>query len=139
MRCVLLASLLVSSLPAVARSQSLLDGPRVTPGATRTPSYVEAHSERVLRALIVFSPPAAADDLDGGLQARRLDDHLRLGRSGEVGARSVGFGLGAFSGAIGLTAHAPPPFARLFDGQVHLGPAILDGSAMGAALGGRFR
>jgi hypothetical protein len=36
-----------------------------------------------------------------------------------------------------LSAHAPRPFRVIFDGPVHVGPAIFDGGGMGAGIAGR--
>ena len=46
--------------------------------------------------------------------------------------------LAMFGVATVLSAHAPRPFRILFDGPVHLGPAIFDGGGMGAGIAGKI-
>jgi hypothetical protein len=131
-----------------------------------TPDFVEFHSARVQNDLLLFQPsligitpairsgntarltgpppkkelhffaPAkAADDLE----VRRDRDKLLLFRGPQPQGAAVGLGVAMFGATTLLAAHAPKPVRFLFDGPVHLGPAIFDGGGMGAGIGGRAR
>jgi hypothetical protein len=101
----------------------------------REPSYVEEHSQRVARALLHFDQ---SERMAAPIDAMRERDRLRLYgvTPGSPGAN--GFGAALFSATIVAAAHAPRPLRRIFDGRLHIGPAILDGGATGAGAGARF-
>jgi len=163
--------------PAAAQPRALprRDG-AIIDSATRTvvvvaapawnaPSFVEFHSARVERDLMLFKPtligirpagPARNAALfdrspakkqlrffvpaEGGdsLEVRRDRDRLVLFRGPQSQGGAVAIGLGMFAATTILSAHAPRPLRVLFDARVHLGPAIFDGGGMGAGLAGRF-
>jgi hypothetical protein len=136
----------------------------VAPLANASPSFVEFHSARVENDLMMFKPtlvgitPAgAARNADliapspakkrtrflvaaqGGdvLEVRRDRDRLVLFRGPQPQGAAVGIGLAMFGATTILAAHAPRPLRALFDGPVHLGPAIFDGGGMGAGIAAR--
>jgi hypothetical protein len=137
----------------------------VAPLANASPSFVEFHSARVENDLMMFKPtlvgitpagPARNADLiaaspvkkkqmrflvaaQGGdvLEVRRDRDRLVLFRGPQPQGAAVGIGLAMFGATTILAAHAPRPLRVLFDGPVHLGPAIFDGGGMGAGIAGR--
>ena len=134
--------------------------PPTVPAAT----FVEFHSARVENDLMLFKPtligispagsarhaelfahspakkqirflvPAEAGD---ALEVRRDGDRLVLFRGPQAQGAAVGLGLVMFAATTILSAHAPRPLRVLFDGPVHLGPAIFDGGGMGAGIAGR--
>jgi hypothetical protein len=101
------------------------------PTPRRWPSYVEAHSRRVQHDLLFF-------DHGYTLEEVRRRDALRLygPTPGSDGAGELGAAV--FATAVVAAAHAPPPLRRLFDGRLHVGPAILYGGGVGAGAGGHF-
>jgi hypothetical protein len=133
----------------------------VPPLATVSPTFVEFHSARVENDLILFQPtlvgitpagsargaglftpspakreirfwvPAEGGD---GLEVRRDRDRLVLFRGPQPQGAAVGTGLAMFLSATFWSAHAPRALRILFDGPVHLGPAIFDGGGMGAGI-----
>jgi hypothetical protein len=128
------------------------------------PTFVEFHSARVENDLMLFAPtrvgiapagrsrvpellgtaPAqhemhffvAAEAADA-LDLRRDRDRLLLFRGPQPQGASVALGLAMFTATTVLSAHLPRPLRILFDGPVHLGPAIFDGGGMGAGIAGR--
>lgn len=134
------------------------------PQAKSIKTFVDFHSSRVENDLMLFQPTLvgippvgrarnaetfsrprtkprkwflanakAADEL----ALRRDRDRLLLFRGPQAQGGAIGIGLAMFAAATMLSAHAPPPFRILFDGPVHLGPAIFDGGGMGAGIAGR--
>jgi len=83
---------------------------------------------------ITFLAPAEGGD---ALEVRRDRDRLVLFRGPEVQGAAVAVGLAMFTAATILSAHAPRPLRGVFDGPVHVGPAIFDGGGMGAGIAGR--
>lgn len=79
-----------------------------------------------------FVPVRSSDDLE----MRRDRDRLLLFREPQPGG-GMGLGVMMFGAMTVLSAHAPGAFRALFDGPVHLGPAIFDGGGMGAGIAGR--
>jgi hypothetical protein len=137
----------------------------VAPLADGAATFVDFHSARVAHDLMLFKPtlvgitpagPARNDALfarspakkqlrffvpaEGGdaLEVRRDRDRLVLFRGPQAQGQAVAIGLAMFGASTVLSAHAPRPLRVLFDGPVHVGPAIFDGGGMGAGVGGRF-
>jgi hypothetical protein len=136
----------------------------VAPLLSLQATFVEFHSARVEHDLLLFKPtlvgiapvgaarkaalfapspakkeirflvPAEGGD---GLEVRRDRDRLVLFRGPQPQGAAVGLGLAMFAATTILSAHAPRPLRLLFDGPVHLGPAIFDGGGMGAGIAGR--
>jgi hypothetical protein len=82
-----------------------------------------------------FLAPAEAGD---ALEVRRDRDRLVLFRGPQSQGASVAIGLAMFIATTISSAHAPRPLRVVFDGPVHLGPAIFDGGGMGAGIAGRL-
>lgn len=80
-----------------------------------------------------FVPAETANDLE----VRRERDRLLLFRGPQPQGAAVALGLAMFGAMTVLSAHAPRAFRIVFDGPVHLGPAIFDGGGMGAGIAGR--
>ena len=137
----------------------------VAPLGESAATFLDFHSARVAHDLILFKPtlvgitpaglarnaalfarsPAKKElrffiPAEGGdaLEVRRARDRLVLFRGPQAQGPAVAIGLAMFGASTILSAHAPPPLRVLFDGPVHLGPAIFDGGGMGAGVGGRF-
>ncbi len=126
---------------------------------------VEFHSARVEKDLLLFKPTmlgitpagpgrnadlvarppskrkarffAPAAEVADDLEVRRDRDRLLLFRDPQPQGSSLGLGLAMFGATTVLSAHAPAPFRAVFDGPVHLGPAVFDGGGMGAGVAGR--
>ncbi len=125
-------------------------------------TFIAFHSARVRNDLMLFSPtlvgvaPAgrqrdaeafratgkrkwfattarAADELE----LRREQDRLLLFRGPQPRAGAIGIGLAMFGATTVLAAHLPRPLRVIFDGPVHLGPAIFPGGGMGAGIAAR--
>src|SRR5437868_481389 len=64
-------------------------------------------------------------------------DRLLLFRGTQPQGSSIAIGVGMFAAATLGSAHAPRFLRVVFDGPVHLGPAIFDGGGMGAGVAGR--
>jgi hypothetical protein len=139
--------------------------PDVAPLVTVSTTFVQFHSARVENDLMLFKPtlvglPAPAHartaelfarsspkkkeirffvpaDSADGLEVRRDRDHLLLFRGPQPQGGAIGVGLAMFGAATLLSAHAPRALRVIFDGPVHLGPAIFDGGGMGAGIAGR--
>jgi len=90
----------------------------------RPPAKREAH---------YFTPIKVADDLE----VRRERDRLLLFNTPHPQGASIGVGLAMFGAVTILAAHAPGALRAIFDGPVHLGPAVFDGGGMGAGIAGR--
>jgi hypothetical protein len=135
----------------------------VAPPLTDPATFVELHSARVEHDLMLFKPtlvgmtPAGparnallerapakrqvrffvpAESADG-LEVRRDRDRLVLFRGPQAQGTAVATGLAMFVATTILSAHAPRAVRALFDGPIHLGPAIFDGGGMGAGIAGR--
>ena len=76
-------------------------------------------------------------EVEDPLAVMRDRDHLRWLR-GETPSqdRWAAIGLSMFVGTTFATAHAPGPLRWLFDGPVHVGPALFQGGGMGASVAG---
>jgi hypothetical protein len=139
--------------------------PPAAPLAT-APTFVELHSARVENDLLLFSPARVATlavhtreaelfakppdakpplrlftpvNVVDPLEVRRDRDKMLEFRGPQPAqGGSVALGAAMFGAATVLSAHAPRPVRVVFDGPVHLGPAIFDGGGMGAGLAGRF-
>jgi hypothetical protein len=130
------------------------------------PTFVELHSARVENDLMLFSPahvatmPVHTRDAElfakppekkppmrlftplavvDPLEVRRDRDKMLLFRGAQPSqGGAVGLGAAMFGATTILSAHAPRPVRVVFDGPVHLGPAIFDGGGMGAGIAGRL-
>jgi hypothetical protein len=123
-------------------------------------TFVEVHSARVENDLLLFKPtlvgvaPSGAPRLASaaakkaprffapvktaeGLDIRRERDRLLLLRGPQDPSSALALGAAMFAATTFLSAHAPRPLRTVFDGPIHLGPAIFDGGGMGAVIGGR--
>jgi hypothetical protein len=137
----------------------------VAPASTVRATFVESHSARVENDLMLFKPtligiapigqsrnaelvssapkkksfrflaPAEAGD---ALEVRRDRDRLVLFRGPQSQGGAVAVGLAMFIATTVSSAHAPRPLRVMFDGPVHIGPAIFDGGGMGAGIAGRL-
>ncbi|MCU1280328.1 MAG: hypothetical protein JWM53_3874 [bacterium] len=105
----------------------------ISPATTRNRNADLIARAPVKKEVRFFSPVESAD----GLEVRRERDRLVLFRGPQPQGAAVGVGLAMFGATTILSAHAPRPIRVLFDGPVHLGPAIFDGGGMGAGIGGR--
>jgi hypothetical protein len=127
-------------------------------------TFVDSHSARVENDLMLFkligiAPIGAsrsaelvrtapkkesfrflAPAVEGGdaLEVRRDRDRLILFRGPQSQGGAVAVGLAMFIATTISSAHAPRPLRVMFDGPVHLGPAIFDGGGMGAGIAGRL-
>jgi hypothetical protein len=99
----------------------------------RPPNYFAAHNDMVQRAFLKFST-VQAPQVDRLQTLRERDRLLIFG----VNDTQVGYGVVLFGAVTVLAAHAPAPLRALFDGPVHLGPAVFDQGGIGAGIGGRF-
>ena len=148
----------------IVASAALIAPPPLAPLVT-APSFVAFHSARVENDLLLFqpahviTPPVHTRDGElfatppkkkppmrlftpvnvvDALEVRRDRDKLLLFRGPPPPqGGSVGLGAAMFGVTTILSAHAPRPLRVLFDGPVHLGPAIFDGGGMGAGISGR--
>ena len=64
-------------------------------------------------------------------------DRLVLFRGPQHQGATFALGMAMFGATTILSAHVPRPLRVIFDGPVHLGPAIFDGGGMGAGIAGR--
>ena len=136
----------------------------VPPQPTASGTFVEFHSARVENDLMLFKPTLVGIAPEGSarnaallahpptkpkvrffvpaeggdpLEVRRDRDRLVLFRGPQSQGGSIAVGLGMFAATTILSAHLPRPLRVLFDGPVHLGPAVFDGGGMGAGIAGR--
>ena len=100
------------------------------------PSFVELHSRMVMHAFLRFSPERGIEQQQNALEVLRDRDRLAL--FGAPNQSQAGYGVALFSAVTILAAHAPGRLRALFDGPVHLGPAVFDGGGLGAGVGGRI-
>ena len=129
-------------------------------------SFVELHSARVEHDLLLFKPTLVGIAPVGAARKAERCSRLRRRRRrfgfsfrpraatasrcvatatascsfaghSPQGARGRDSALAMFAATTILSAHAPRPLRILFDGPVHLGPAIFDGGGMGAGIAGR--
>ena len=104
----------------------------VAPSArARTPELFA--SGPVKKETRFYTPAKVTDDLE----VRREHDRVLLFRGPQPQGASVGLGLAMFGAMTLLSAHAPRSLRIVFDGPVHLGPAVFDGGGMGAGIAGR--
>jgi len=99
----------------------------------RAPTYFDVHNAMVQHAFLKFST-VKAPQIDR-LETLRERDRLLLFGAHDTQA---GYGAALFGAFTVFAAHAPGPLRPLFDGPVHLGPAVFDQGGMGACIGGRF-
>lgn len=101
------------------------------------PPDLALRSARVLRSLLLFQTARSHEEQADRLAGLRARDRLQL----VVEATPQAGGLGAvIMGAMcAAAAHAPRGVRRVFEGPVHLGPAVFDSGGLGAGIGGRFR
>jgi hypothetical protein len=102
------------------------------------PSYIQSHSERVMRDMLFFAEPDGAAEQQFPLERLRALERLRLLRERRALSSSLEMGAALFGAATVIAAHAPPVLRAMVDGKLHLGPAIFDGGGMGIGLGGRW-
>jgi hypothetical protein len=123
-------------------------------------TFVEFHSARVENDLMLFKPalvgvaPSGAARLAAtapkkaprffapaetaeALDVRRERDRLLLLRGPQDPSSALALGAAVFAATTFLSAHAPRPLRIVFDGPIHVGPAIFDGGGMGAGIAGR--
>jgi hypothetical protein len=100
----------------------------------RQPSYLAAHNHLVQHAFLKFST-VQAPQID---RLETLRDRDRLQLFGVANDAQAGYGVALFGAVTILAAHAPGPLRAIFDGRVHLGPAVFMDGGMGAGIGGRF-
>ena len=146
-------------------ANSALVTPPLVPLVT-APTFVEVHSARVANDLLLFSPARIVTlavhtrdaelfaappkerppmrlftpvNVVDPLEVRRERDKMLLFRGSQPAqGGSVALGVAMFGAATILSAHAPRALRVVFDGPVHLGPAIFDGGGMGAGVAGRL-
>jgi hypothetical protein len=148
----------------VGKGANLDAAPLPLPPLATSPTFVEVHSARVEHDLMLFQPtlvglppPARAREAAlfatppvkkpvrffapsrsaDELAVRRERDKLLLFRAPQPQGAAVGVGLAMFGATTLLSAHAPRPLRIIFDGPIHLGPAVFDGGGMGAGIAGR--
>jgi hypothetical protein len=159
----LVASMALQAPPVKDEPTNIIAAPPL-PSLQVSATFVESHTARVENDLMLFQPtligippfmrsrnsellsgptkehtlrffaPVQAED---GLAVLRERDKLLLFRGPQPQGAAVGIGVAMFGAATLLSAHAPRPFRVLFDGPVHLGPAIFDGGGMGAGIAAR--
>jgi hypothetical protein len=120
--------LLLLTLATSARAQSDL---KLSP-----PSSFSEHNRRVERAFLRFATRQTPERERNRLELMRDRDRLLLFQ--DRSTDQTGYGIALFGVVTVLAAHAPPPLRRLFEGPVHLGPAIFDPGGMGAGIGVHF-
>jgi hypothetical protein len=103
----------------------------------KAPSYVQAKNALVQHAFLRFRSAEAFEQQQNRLELLRERDRLQL--FGVVqNEGNAGYGVAMFAAVTILAAHAPSFLRPLFDGPVHLGPAVFDNGGMGAGIGGCF-
>jgi hypothetical protein len=112
-------------LASIARGQTTLAKARHRQ-AEAAPSFIAFHTARVQHDLMVFHP-----DYPGLVMKLRL-----LFRDTNRQTSSTALGLGLFAVTTVMSAHLPDPLRVMFDGPMHLGPAIFDDGGMGAGIAG---
>jgi hypothetical protein len=101
------------------------------------PSYFQSHNAQVQRAFLRFRTAQEFELQQNRVELAREHDRLQLFGVSKNDVYSA-YGAAMFAATTLFAAHAPA-FARvLFDGPVHLGPAVFDNGGMGAGIGGRF-
>lgn len=153
--------------PTLAEAVERGDGARLDAASLAAPprldlpkTFVEFHSARVEKDLLLFKPtlvgvapsgvtPRAATATTSAprffapaegaemLDIRRERDRLLLFRGPQDPSSALALGAALFAATTLLSAHAPRPLRILFDGPIHLGPAIFDGGGMGGGVAGR--
>jgi hypothetical protein len=134
---------------------------KVSPSLSVPPSFFDRHATLVKHDLLLFheslvglnpslpnqraptelpSPsfvqPAKTDDL---LELARRRDRLLLFRPKPPIGASLATGVSLFAASLIASAHAPRPLRGLFDGSIHLGPAVFDSGGIGMGVGGTLR
>jgi hypothetical protein len=102
----------------------------------RPPSYVEEHNHLVQRSFLRFAAVDSPERAPNRLETLRDRDRLLLFH--QTNNLQTGYGAALFGAATVFSAHAPPRLRPIFDGPVHVGPALFDLGGMGAGIGGRF-
>ena len=103
----------------------------------RDVSYFEARNEAVIRSFLVFKSAQPVEREQNLVQLSRERDELLFGGRTQS-MQSGALGSAVMGAAVVFAAHAPARVRALVDGQVHVGPALLEGGGMGAGVGGRF-
>jgi hypothetical protein len=123
--------LITSHGVASADSAALLQSPRLKPKYAR--SEAAERSARVSRSLLLFTPAETAEEKANGLDEFRARDRLQL-----MGLKPHDESLALGALVVGMTsaivARAPKSVRAAVDGPVHLGPALLQGGALGAGI-----
>jgi hypothetical protein len=104
-------------------------------------SYAEKlsrYNARVMHAFLVFTPARTLQERSAGLEIARARDRFLLLRGDPRDEQAMGFGALMLGVTTIMTAHAPQSLRPLFDGPVHLGPAVFDGGGLGAGIGLRW-
>ena len=91
----------------------------------------EARSDTAPKAR--FLPPPQTDDL---LELKEQRDRLLLVRGKLFAGANLATGVSAFIASTMLAAHAPKKLRILFDGAIHVGPALFENGGMGMGVGG---
>jgi hypothetical protein len=165
--CLLVASAAwaLPNPPSAGASITRSDGAQLDPASLLAPrlldlppTFVEFHSARVEKDLMLFKPALVGVAISGpppvsalakttrffapaesaeALDIRRARDRLLLLRGAQDPNAALALGAALFGAVTMLSAHAPRPLRIVFDAPIHLGPAIFDGGGMGAGIAGR--
>jgi hypothetical protein len=103
----------------------------------RAPSYVAKKNALVQHAFLRFLTMQKLEQQQNRLEVLRDRDRLQLFGATQ-NESNAGYGVMMLAATTILAAHAPALLRPLFDGPVHLGPAVFDNGGMGAGIGGRF-
>jgi hypothetical protein len=129
-----LAALVVLSAAVPARAD--LTPPTLRMAQPRAGSFA-FYNARVMHAFMIFTPARSLEERLNPLEAVRARDTLRL-VTGATYDEAGGLGALLMGVTCAAVAHAPGPLRAIFDGPVHLGPAVLDGGGLGAGIGGHW-
>lgn len=102
----------------------------------RAPNYVAVHNAMVMHAFLRFATLQAPEQQQDRLVVLRERDRLQLFGVVTPSDAQAGWGVALFGTMTILAAHSP--VRALFDGPVHLGPAVFENGGLGAGIGGRF-
>src|SRR5690349_20513103 len=91
----------------------------------RAPSYVQSKNALVQHAFLRFSTAQEYEQQQNRLDLLRDRDRLQLFGLTQNDS-NAGYGVAMFAAATILSAHAPWFMRPLFDGPVHVGPAVFD-------------
>ncbi len=99
---------------------------------------VRRYNARVMHAFLLFTPARTVEQHANGLELARSRDRFMLLAGWTRDDSQVGLGALVLGVTTVMTAHAPARLRSLFDGPVHLGPAVFDGGGLGAGVGARW-